>query len=155
MSTKHVKDSQITMTQLMMPADANAAGYVHGGTILKMVDTAAAVCAIRHAGNQCVTASVERVDFKQPITIGELVTLKASVVYVGKTSLQIGIRVEAEDLKTARKKHTNSCYVTCVALNKKGKPTLVPRLILATAEEKRRWEEAEERRTRFLNTKKT
>lgn len=151
---KTVADSEVVMAQLMMPTDANSTGYVHGGTILKIADTVAYVCASHHAGNYCVTASVERVDFKEPVKIGELVTFKAAVLHVGKTSMQVGIRVEAEDITTCKKRHTNSCYITCVALNKKGKPTAVPKLLLKTAVEKRRWKEAEKRRMIYLQKKR-
>lgn len=138
------------MSQLMLPTDANTAGYVHGGTILKIADTVAYVCASRHAGNYCVTASVDRVDFREPIKIGELVTFKASVVFVGRTSMQVGIRVEAEDIRTCKTRHTNSCYFTCVALDRGGKPTSVPPLLLKTSDEKRRWREAEGRKKTFF-----
>jgi uncharacterized protein (TIGR00369 family) len=153
-NTKTVQDSQVVMSQLMLPTDANTAGYVHGGTILKIADTVAYACATHHAGNYCVTASVDRVDFKEPVKIGELVTFKASVVYVGKTSIQVGIRVEAEDIRTCKKRHTNSCYITCVALNNRGKPTKVPKLRIRTPEEKRRWREAEQRRKNYFSQRK-
>ena len=153
MKAKTVSESQVILSQVMMPSDANTTGYVHGGTILKIADTIAYACASKHAGNYCVTASVDRVDFKQPIKIGELVTFKASVLLVGKTSMQIGIRVDAENIVSGKKRHKNSCYITSLALNKKGKPTPVPKLIVKTAVEKRRWKEAENRRKGFLRKK--
>ena len=146
MKAKPVADSKTIMSQLMMPTDSNSKGYVLGGTILAIADKVAYVCATRHAGNYCVTASVERVDFHEPIKIGELVTFMASVNFVGKTSMEVGIRVEAETLPECKKRHTNSIYMTMVALDKNNKPTKVPRLILKTKEEKRRFKEGEKRR---------
>ena len=104
------------------------------------------MCAARHAGPRCVTVSVDQVDFREPIRIGELVTFKASINYVGRTSMEIGIRIEAEDLKTGKKRHTNSCYFTMVALDESGKPTPVPHLICETKDEKRRFKEGQIRR---------
>ncbi|MBI4000065.1 MAG: acyl-CoA thioesterase [Candidatus Omnitrophica bacterium] len=134
------------MSQLMMPQHANIAGTVYGGAILSIADSAAYVCAARHAGPHCVTVSVDQVDFREPIRIGELVTFKASINYVGRTSMEIGIRIEAENLRTGQKRHTNSCYFTMVALNESGKPTPVPSLICETAVEKKRFKEGQIRR---------
>jgi len=119
---------------------------VYGGAILSIADSAAYVCAARHAGPRCVTVSVDQVDFREPIRIGELVTFKASINYVGRTSMEIGIRIEAEDLQTGKKRHTNSCYFTMVALDNSGKPVPVPRLICETKDEKRRFKEGQIRR---------
>ena len=130
----------------MMPQHANIAGTVYGGTLLSIADSVAYVCASRHSGPRCVTVSVDQVDFREPIGIGELVTFKASVNYVGRTSMEIGIRIEAENLETGEKRHTNSCYVTMVALDEKGKPTEVPRLICETEVEKKRCREGQIRR---------
>lgn len=130
----------------MMPQHANIAGTVYGGAILSIADSAAYVCAARHAGPRCVTVSVDQVDFREPIRIGELVTFRASVNYVGKTSMEVGIRIEAEDLRTGKKRHTNSCYFTMVALDESGKSTSVPKLICQTAVEKRRFKEGQIRR---------
>jgi len=150
MKSKKPSDSVTVMSQLMMPTDANNAGYVHGGVILAIADKVAGVCAVRHSRMYSVTASFDRVDFHKPINIGQLVTFMASVNYVGKTSMEIGIRVESEDLQKGKKIHTNSFYVTMVALDKKGKPTKVPKLIPITREEKRRFKEAEKRRKHRL-----
>ena len=144
--TKTVKDSQAVITQLMQPTSANYRGTVHGGEILKLVDTVAYVCAARHSNQYCVTASFDRVDFHHPIYIGELVTLKGSVNYVGKTSMEVGVRVEAEDIRTGKIRHTNTCYVTMVAVDEKGKPVPVPKLLPETPDEKRRHAEGETRR---------
>jgi acyl-CoA hydrolase len=134
------------MSQLMMPQHANFAGVVHGGAILSIADNVAYVCAARHAGPRCVTVSVDRVEFREPIHIGEVVTLQASVNFVGKSSMEIGIKILAEDLKTGKKRQTNSCYFTMVCLNEFGKPTEVPRLIAESEEEKRRYKDGERRR---------
>ena len=145
-NSKKVSESKAEISQLMMPQHANMNGTVYGGTILSIADSVAYVCAARHAGANCVTVSVDRVDFREPIRIGELVTFLASVNCVGKSSMEIGIRIMAEDFRTGQKRHTNSCYVTMVHLDDQGRPKEVPRLILETEEEKRRFREAEERK---------
>jgi acyl-CoA hydrolase len=134
----------------MMPQHSNNLGNVFGGVILAMMDTAAAVSAIRHARMTCVTVSVDRVDFREPIRLGELVIMKCSVNYVGRTSMEVGVRVEAEHLFTGVRRHTNSCYLTYVAVDKSGHPVEVPRLLAETPEEVRRYEAAIERRRRRL-----
>lgn len=131
------------MTALMTPQDQNFLGYVFGGVILKLMDQIAYVSAARHSGKYCVTASFDRVDFKEHIHVGELLTLKSCVNYVGKTSMEVGVRVEAEDPKTGKIRHTNSGYVTMVAIDKKGNPTSVPAIQPETADEKRRYREGE------------
>ncbi len=146
MGMKKAADSKTEMSQLMMPHHANFAGTVYGGTILSVADSVAYVCASRHAGPNCVTVSVDRVDFHEPIQIGELVTFKASVNYVGRSSMEIGIKIIAENLKTGQRRHTNSCYFTMVSVDLRGKPVEVPRLQLETEEEKRRYAAGEERR---------
>lgn len=115
-----------------------------------MMDTASAVCAIRHAQGICVTASVDRVDFREPIHLGDLVIMKCSVNFVGRTSMEVGVRVESEDLQTGNRRHTNSCYLTFVAIDRNGKPIEVPRLVAETEEEMRRYEAAKARRQRRL-----
>lgn len=130
----------------MMPTDENALGHVFGGAILAMMDKAAAVCAIRHSRSTCVTVSVDRVDFREPILVGELVHMKASVNFVGRSSMEIGIRIEAENMLTGVRRHTNSCYMTYVAIDGDGRPIEVPSLLLETDEEKRRFAAAAERR---------
>lgn len=142
----------------MLPSDANPMGNVHGGTILKQVDTAAGVTALRHARMNTVTASIDRMDFYNPVYVGNLLTLKASVNYVGNTSMEIGVRIEAENLTTGKVTHTGSCYLTYVAIDENGNPTEVPEIILETPEEKRRWEAGKKRREerlRFIALKKT
>jgi acyl-CoA hydrolase len=115
-----------------------------------MMDTAAAVSAIRHARTTCVTASIDRVDFREPIHLGDLVIMKASVNYVGRTSMEVGVRVEAEELVTGKRRHTNSCYLTFVAVDRNGRPVDIPGLVPETVDEKRRHAAAKERRRRRL-----
>ncbi len=141
-----VIQSQVTMTQLMAPQDANLMGNVFGGVVLAAVDRIAYVCATRHAGRPCVTASFDQVDFRSPIQIGEIVTLSASVNTVGRTSMEIGVRVEAEPVTGGESRHTNSCYVTMVALDPDARPCSVPRLEIGSEDEYRRHRDAEERR---------
>lgn len=135
---------------LMMPHQENVLGHVFGGVILAMMDTTAAVSAMRHARTPCVTVSVDRVDFREPIHIGELVTMKSSVNFVGTTSMEVGVRVETENLLTGERRHTNSCYLTYVALGADGRPTKVAPIQPESDEEKRRYEAAGERRRRRL-----
>ena len=135
---------------MMLPQHSNNLGLVFGGVILAMMDTASAVCAIRHARTTCVTASVDRVDFREPIHLGDLVIMKCSVNFVGRSSMEVGVRVEAEDLQTGNRRHTNSCYLTFVAIDRNGRPVEVPKLIHETEDEKRRFEAAKERRRRRL-----
>ena len=137
----------------MMPGDANNLGHVFGGVVMAMMDKTAAVAAIRHARASCVTASIDRVDFREPIHLGDLVVMKASVNYVGRTSMEIGVRVEAEDLQTGRRRHTNSCYLTFVAVDRAGRPLEVPDLKPETPDEIRRYQAAVERRRRRLEEK--
>jgi len=143
---KPVSASKTILSMQMLPVDANPMGNVHGGTILKLVDTAAAVAALRHARTNIVSASIDRMDFYRPVYVGDLLILNAFVNYVGRTSIEVGVRIEAENLKTGKITHTGSSYVTYVALDEKGRPTPVPQAIPETAEEKRRWREGKERR---------
>jgi acyl-CoA hydrolase len=144
------RESQHETAEMMMPADANVLGHVFGGVILAMMDTAAAVAAFRHARTNCVTVSIDRVDFREPIHVGDLVVMKASVNYVGRTSLEVGVRVEAEEMTTGRRRHTNSCYLTFVAIDRNGRPIEVPPLRPETTDEIRRHDAAKERRRRRL-----
>lgn len=139
MTPKPVRLSQTTITELMIPSYANFGGKIHGGIILSLMDKVAYACSSIHAGTYCVTVSVERVEFLQPVEVGELVSLHASVNYVGKTSMIVGIRVEALNVKTAVVKHTNSSYFTMVAKGDDDKPTEVPALVLQKEEEVRRF----------------
>jgi uncharacterized protein (TIGR00369 family) len=147
MEPKPVRASSLVMAHQTLPQDANPAGNVHGGVIMRHIDTAGGVVAIRHARGNAVTASVDRLDFLAPVFVGDLVIVKASLNMVGKTSMEAGVRVEAENLFTGDVRHCASAYITYVALDKKGKPTEIPELILETEEEKRRNTEAQARRT--------
>ncbi len=153
MDGKTVNETRIIMAQMMNPQDANPAGNVHGGVIMKLIDTAAGAVAIRHSRTTVVTASIDRLDFHDPIFIGDLVTFKASLNLVGKSSMEIGVRVEAENLKTGVIRKTASAYLTYVALGKNGKPVPVPPLILETEEDRRRNCEAQVRRKIRLEAK--
>jgi len=125
-----VEDTQITISELMLPSHSNFSGKIHGGYILSLLDQIAFACASKFSGVYCVTASVDTVDFLNPIEVGELVTMKASVNYVGKTSMVIGIRVEAENIRTGVSKHCNSSYFTMVAKDENNNSVKVPGLLL-------------------------
>lgn len=137
--SRTVDYSRTTITELMIPSFANFSGKVHGGILLSLMDKVAYVCASKHAGSYCVTVSVDGVEFKEPVEVGELVSLSASINYVGNSSMIIGIRVESLKPKTGEKKHTNSCYFTMVAKNDDGSLKKVPRLILETSDDVRRF----------------
>lgn len=141
---------QLSMTVLMTPDTANFAGNVHGGTILKLLDQAAYACASRYSKRYVVTLSVDRVTFRQPIHVGELVTFLAAVNYTGRSSMEIGIKVIAEDIRTQVVRHVNSCFFTMIAVDDAGQPVAVPPLQPATPEEQRRFEQARERKTARL-----
>ncbi|CAG0956596.1 putative acyl-CoA thioester hydrolase [Gammaproteobacteria bacterium] len=149
-AVRTVKESQHETSEIMMPGQANNLGHVFGGVVLAMMDKAAAVAAIRHARLSCVTASIDRVDFREPIYLGDLVVMHASVNYVGRTSMEVGVRVEAEELLTGKRRHTNSCYLTFVAVDQDGRPVEVPDLKPETPDEVRRYKAAVERRRRRL-----
>ena len=149
-ATRAVRESQHETSELMMPQHANVLGHVFGGVILSMMDTTAAVASFRHARNACVTVSIDRVDFREPIHVGDLLIMKASVNFTGRTSMEIGVRVEAEDMITGRRRHTNSCYLTFVAVDRNGRPVPVPPLKPETPDEIRRYEAARERRASRL-----
>ncbi len=139
---KPVKASQTTITELMIPSYANFGGKIHGGTLLSMMDKVAYATASKHAGTYCVTVSVDKVEFLQPVEVGELVSMHASVNYVGNSSLVVGIRVEAENVKLGTIKHTNSSFFTMVAKGDDDKPMQVPKLILENEEDIKRFIEA-------------
>ena len=146
---KKIEESQVTFSELMLPSHTNFNGKIHGGYILSLMDQIAFACASKHSKNYCVTASVETVNFLNPIEVGELVVMKASVNYVGRTSMIIGIRVEAENIHTGRTKHCNSSYFTMVAKDEAGNNITVPGLELRSDEEVRRFiRSAKELRTK-------
>ena len=136
---KHIKESQITITELMLPSHSNFSGKIHGGHILNLMDQIAFACASKHSSQYCVTASVNKVDFLNPIEVGELVTLKASINYTGRTSMVVGLRVESENIRTGKIKHCNSSYFTMVAKDENGKSVEVPAIILTNKNEIRRF----------------
>ena len=144
--SRHPRESESALTELMLPQHANIMGNVFGGVILALVDRVAAVAAIRHAHHACVTVSVDKVDFREPIHIGELVTALARVNFAGRTSMEVGVKVIAENVLSGDRRHTNSCYVTYVALDENGRPTEVPGIVPQTPDEKRRYERAAKRR---------
>ncbi|HSW05492.1 acyl-CoA thioesterase [Aquabacterium sp.] len=145
---------QLTMTVLMTPDTANFAGNVHGGTLLKLLDQAAYACASRYAGRYVVTLSVDQVTFRQPVHVGELVTLLASVNYTGSSSMEVGIKVLAEDIRTQAARHVNSCFFTMVAVDDDRKPVSVPPLIPATPDERRRHAAAQVRKEMRIELEK-
>src|ERR1700712_1318493 len=152
-SYKPVSFSETTITELMIPSYSNFGGKIHGGILLSLMDKVAYVCAAKHAGNYCVTASIDTVDFLQPVEVGDLVSLMASVNYVGKTSLVIGIRVISENIKTNKIYHTNTSYFTMVAKDEQNQPARVPGLILENQEQVRRFVEAKRRKQLKQNYK--
>ena len=143
---KKVEDSRIQISELMLPSHANFGGKIHGGYILKLMDQIAFACASKYSGSYCVTASVDKVNFLKPIEVGELVTMKASINYVGKSSMVVGIRVEAEHIRTGKKKHCNSSYFTMVAIDELGKTTSVPALELTSKMDAKRFIKAIKRK---------
>lgn len=146
MKPRPVSASRTTISELMIPSYGNFGGKIHGGILLSMMDKAAYACASRHSGSYCITVSVDGVDFLQPVDVGDLVSLKASVNYVGRTSLVVGIRAIAESVQTHEVKHTNTSYFTMVARNEKGEAVMVPPLVLETDDDIRRFVTASERR---------
>ena len=138
------------MVELVLPNDANTMGNVLGGRVLHWIDLAAAIVAHRHCRTEAVTVSMDEVSFLVPIRVGQLACIAARMTYVGRTSMEVGVRVDAEELLTGRRRHTNSCYLTFVAVDRAGRPIEVPGLIPETPDEKRRYEAAKERRARRL-----
>jgi acyl-CoA hydrolase len=152
--TRGSSNSSVIISKVMLPGDANPAGIVHGGVIMKEIDNAAGVVAVRHTRKICVTASIDRLDFHKPSFIGNLVTVKASVNMVGTTSMEIGVRVETEDLMSGTITHLASAYLTFVALDDNKRPVAVPPLDLVTDEDRRRNREAMARRALRLTEKR-
>ncbi|MBN2232353.1 MAG: acyl-CoA thioesterase [Deltaproteobacteria bacterium] len=148
MDSKTVSQSRVILAHLMQPQDANPAGNIHGGVIMKLIDNAAGVVGFRHARRNVVTASIDRIDFHAPVYVGNLVTFHAGLNYAGRTSMEIGVRVDTEDLLTGRVWHNASAYLTFVALDENGRPAEIPPLRAETPEEERRLHEATERARR-------
>jgi len=146
MTAKTVTASQTILTHFLLPEDANPAGNIHGGVIVKHIDSAAGVAAFRHARSNVVTASIDRLDFIHPAFVGNLLILKASVNLAGRTSMEVGVRAETETLLTGEIRHVASAYLTFVALDEEGRPTPVPSLTAETVLQKRRHRMAQARR---------
>ncbi|WP_370391318.1 acyl-CoA thioesterase [uncultured Winogradskyella sp.] len=154
---KTVEESKIQISELMLPSYKNFGGKIHGGYILNLMDQIAFACASKHSGSYCVTASVDKVDFLNPIEVGELVTMKASINYIGNSSMVVGIRVESENIHSGQKKHCNSSYFTMVAVNDQGDTVKVPGLVLKSKIEAKRFikaikrRESDNKKTKTLN----
>lgn len=142
------------MTELVTPVMANLSGKMHGGELLKLLDKVALSCAMRYSSHYCVTLSVDKVVFREPVYIGELITFVANVNYTGKTSMEIGIKVISENLKEKSVRHTNTCYFTMIAVDDDGKPTTIPKLEIKNEEQQRRWDAAVKRREISLKANK-
>jgi acyl-CoA hydrolase len=151
MEAKSPTQSSSILAQWMGITDANSLGAIHGGTVMKLVDEAAALAAVRHSHRPAVTVGVDRMTFLVPIYVGELVTLRATVNAAWRTSMEVGVRVEAENPRTGEARHTSTAYVTMVALDDHGRPTQVPPLVAESADEQRRMREAEFRRANRLD----
>jgi acyl-CoA hydrolase len=148
--TRPVQDSQVELLELMYPNDANPLGSIMGGRVMHFIDVAAAIAATRHSRHTCVTASVDHIDFRSPVRVGDLLVLKASVNYTGRTSMEVGVRVEVEDRRTGLRSHTSSAYLTFVGLSDDGRTIPVPAVVPETEDQKRRFQEAERRRGQRL-----
>lgn len=145
--------SHVELTQLMEVTDANVLGNVHGGVLMRLADTAAALAAIRHSSGPCVTVSVDEMVFREPVHVGDLVTFRASVNDVGRTSLECGVRIDAERLRTGEVVHASTAYFVYVAIDDEGRPRPVPPIEVETPEERRRQREAKLRRESRLRHK--
>ena len=149
-TSRNVSDSSVEATHLVLPSDANALGTIFGGKLMSWIDLAAAIAASRHSHNVCVTASMDRLDFHHPIRIGDIVNLKASVNFTGRTSMEVGVRVEAEDPHTGKRTRAATSYLTFVSLDEAGRPVPVPKVVPDTPDEQRRYEAAQVRRAQRL-----
>jgi acyl-CoA hydrolase len=145
MQGKSISQSAVVTSIVMMPEDANPVGNVHGGVIMKFIDEAGGLCATRHARRPAVTVAVDSLRFLSPVHVGDFVTFTAHLNWVGRTSMEVEVNVEAENLLTGQKTHTNSAYLVFVALNQEGRPVEVAGLILETEEERRRWMQGAQR----------
>ena len=154
MKARPVSLSKVTMTELVLPSHTNSLGTIFGGTIMSWVDIAAAICAQRHSQKQVVTAHIDDLEFVAPVYKGWVVNLKASINYTGRTSMEVGVRIDAENPTTNETFHTASAYLTFVALDSHGKPTQVPPIEPSTEDERRRHKAAEARRTHRLQARK-
>ena len=151
---KKVADSHVEVTHIVQPPDINSLGTIFGGRVMEWIDLAAAACAARHARRTCVTASMDAVHFISPIQLGEIVIVKAHINYTHTTSMEIGVRVDAENPLTGEHRHAVSAYLTFVAIDEKRRPISVPAILPQSRDEKRRFQEGEERRAARLAWKK-
>lgn len=142
-----VDETRVVMSRIMQPPDANSWGNVHGGSIMRMVDEAGGAVAIRHSRHQAVTVAMDRMTFKQPVHIGDLLTIRACLTYTGHTSMEVEAVIEAENMRTGELRYAGTCYLVYVAIDDLGHPVPVPPLIPRTEEERARWQAAEQRRT--------
>ena len=147
MESKHISESQVVLGQFMQPEHANTLGDVHGGVLMKFIDEACGLCATRHARRPAVTVAVDSLRFLSPVHVGSFVTFTAHLNWVGRTSMEVEVNVEAEDLLTGQKTHTNSAYLVFVALSQEERPVEVPGLILEDEDERRRWMQGAQRQT--------
>ena len=145
MDGKRVAESVVVLTQFMQPEHANNLGNVHGGWVMKLIDEAGGLCAMRHARRPAVTVAVDSLRFLSPVHVGDLVTLTARLTYVGRTSMEVEVLVEAEDILTGNKTHTNDSFLVFVALDQAGRPSEVPGLLLGSDEEQQRWAQGQQR----------
>ena len=152
---KPVSGSKTVMARTMLPSDANPYGNVHGGEVMKLIDACAGAAATRHARSRVVTAFIDELSFLAPVYVGDLVTAKASVNHVGRTSMEVGVRVEAENLLTGRIVHVSSAHLVFVSIDESGRPVELPPLIAETDEERRRMQAAEQRRAARLARQKS
>ena len=143
-------DSRVEMTELVLPGDTNALGTIFGGKVMQWIDVAASVAGMRHSGGSVVTASIDGLTFLTPIQLGEIVILKSQVNFVGRTSMEIGVRVEAESPSSGARRYTTKAYLTFVAIDAHGKPRAVPPLALESDDDRRRFEDAVARRAARL-----
>mgnify|MGYP001270339510 CR=1 FL=1 len=148
MEPKSPRESEVTLAQMMLPIDANTRGNIHGGTIMKLADSAGGAAAMRHARQRVVTVAVESMTFLHPVHVGDLVSVRARIIWTGRTSLEAEIRVDAERPETGTMRHISTGYLSFVAVDAEGKPTAVPPLALETEEDRQRWDAAAARRTR-------
>src|SRR5512143_921211 len=153
-NSKHSSDSQVTLAQFMQLEHANALGNVHGGWIMKLIDEAGGLCATRHARRPAVTLAVDSLRFLSPVHVGDYVTFTAHLNWTGRTSMEVEVNVEAENLLTGQKTHTNSAYLVYVALGQDGRPVEVPGLVLETEDERRRWMQGSQRQADRLSRAK-
>lgn len=145
-SGKPIDQSRTEMVEVVLPNDGNVLGNILGGRVMHLIDIAAAIAAHRHSSRHVVTASVDYLDFRSPIRVGELIILKSSVNRVFRTSMEVGVKVFSENVLSGERKHTSSAYLTFVAIDERGRPCVAPPLILETDEDRRRHREASERR---------